>query len=76
MKTPTLTRPQAQEPREAPGHRWVSDSHLHLCQDRMMPGLLSRQNAPQMALVGSSRIRQAERHANVVVRWTLTMPHT
>ena len=40
-----------------------------------MPGLLSRQNAPQVALVSSSRVRQAERHANVVVRWTLAMPH-
>ena len=40
-----------------------------------MPGLLSRQNAPQMALVSSSRVRQAERHANVAVWWTLATSH-
>ena len=40
-----------------------------------MPGLLSRQNAPQMALVSSSRVRQAERHADVAVRRALTTSH-
>ena len=40
-----------------------------------MPGLLSRQNASQMAQVSSSRVRKAERHANVAVRWTLAMSH-
>ena len=37
-----------------------------------MPGLLSRQSAPQVVLECDSRIRQAEWHANIDVRWTLT----
>ena len=41
-----------------------------------MPGLLSRQNAPQVALMSSGRVRQAERHANVAMRWTLATSHT
>ena len=40
-----------------------------------MPGLLSRQNAPQVSLVDGSRVRQAERHANLAVRWTLAASH-
>ena len=40
-----------------------------------MPDLLSLQNAPQQALMSGDRVRQAERHANVAVRWTLTTPH-
>ena len=40
-----------------------------------MLGLLSLQNAPQQALMSSGRVRQAEGHANVAVRWTLTTPH-
>ena len=40
-----------------------------------MPDLPSLQNAPQQALMRSGRVRQAERHANVAVRWTLTTPH-
>ena len=40
-----------------------------------MPDLLSLQNAPQQALMSCGRVRQAERHANVAVRWTLAMPH-
>ena len=40
-----------------------------------MPDLLSLQNAPQQALMSSGRVRQAERHANVAVRWTLTTSH-
>ena len=36
-----------------------------------MSGLLSRQDAPHVALEGGSRVRQAEGHANVAVRWTL-----
>ena len=53
----------------------VSEGHLHLRQDRTMPDLLSLQNAPQQALMSGDRIQQAERHANVAVRWTLTTPH-
>ena len=40
-----------------------------------MLGHLSFQDAPHQALVGSSRVRQAEGHANVAVRWTLAMSH-
>ena len=40
-----------------------------------MPDLLSLQNAPQQALMSSGRVRQAERHANIAVRWTLAMSH-
>ena len=40
-----------------------------------MPSLLSRQDALQMALVGGSHVRQAERHANVVVWRTLATAH-
>ena len=39
-----------------------------------MPGLLSRQGAPQVALIGGRHARQAKRHANVAVRWTLAAP--
>ena len=41
-----------------------------------MPGLLTRHDAPQVALEGSSHARQAERHANVAVRWTFAAPNT
>ena len=37
-----------------------------------MPGLLSRQNALQVALECDSRVWQAKWHANIAVRWTLT----
>ena len=40
-----------------------------------MLGHLSFQNASHQALVGSSRVRQAEGHANVAVRWTLATSH-
>ena len=40
-----------------------------------MLDLLSLQNAPQQVLMSGDRVRQAERHANVAVRWTLAMPH-
>ena len=40
-----------------------------------MPDLLSLQNALQQALMKGDRVRHAERHANVAVRWTLTTPH-
>ena len=40
-----------------------------------MPDLLSLQNAPQQALMSGDRVRQAERHADIAVRWTLTTPH-
>ena len=55
--------------------RRILEDHLHLCQDRAMPDLLSLQNAPQQTLMSSSRVRQDERHANVAVRWTLATPH-
>ena len=40
-----------------------------------MPSLLSCQNAPHMALVGGSRVRQAEKHAKIAVRRTLASSH-
>ena len=40
-----------------------------------MPGLLSCQDAPQVALIGGRHARQAKRHANIVVWWTLTVVH-
>ena len=40
-----------------------------------MPDLLSLQNAPQQTLMSGDRVRQAERHASIAVRWTLTTPH-
>ena len=36
-----------------------------------MPGLLSSQDASQVALIGGRHARQAKRHANVAVRWVL-----
>ena len=44
---------------------------LHLLQDRLMPGLASRLGVPHAALEHLSHARQAKRHANVAVRWTL-----
>ena len=41
-----------------------------------MPSLLTRHDAPQVALEGSSHARQAERHTNVAVRWTFATPNT
>ena len=41
-----------------------------------MPGLLTCQDALQIALEGDSHARQAERHANIAVRWTLTSAST
>ena len=49
---------------------------LHLRQDRLMPGLASRQGVSHAALEHHSRARQAERHANVAVRWTLASADT
>ena len=40
-----------------------------------MPGLLSRQDAPQVALEGGCHARQAEWHADIAVRWALAMSH-
>ena len=54
--------------------RFLED-RLYLHQDSMAPGLLSRQDAPQVALVNVRYARQAKRHANVAVRWTLAMAH-
>ena len=41
-----------------------------------MPDLLSLQNAPHEALTRISRVRQAERHANIAVGWTFAAPHS
>ena len=41
-----------------------------------MPGLLTYQDAPQIALEGGSHARQVEQHANVAVRRTLTPAST
>ena len=41
-----------------------------------MPGLLSRQDALQVMLLGGSSVRQPERHANVAVRRTLAVSQT
>ena len=40
-----------------------------------MPDLLSLQNASQQALMSGDRVRQAEGHANVAMRWTLATSH-
>ena len=40
-----------------------------------MPGLLSRQDTPQVALKGDCHARQAEWHANIAVRWALAASH-
>ena len=40
-----------------------------------MPDLLSLQNAPHEVLMRGSRVRQAKRHANIAVGWTLAMSH-
>ena len=40
-----------------------------------MHDLLSLQNAPQQALMSGDRVRQAERHVNGAVWWTLATPH-
>ena len=40
-----------------------------------MPGLLSCQEAPQVALEGGFHARQAEWHANIAVRWALATSH-
>ena len=47
-------------------------NHCYLREDRMVPGLPSRQNALQVALEGDSHVRQAERHANIAMRGALT----
>ena len=56
-------------------YQWLLKNCRDLHQDSVMPGLLSRQNAPQVMLEGGSRVRQAERHANVAMRQTLTASH-
>ena len=52
----------------------IQDS-LNLYQDSMVPGLLSRQDAPQVALIGGCHARQDKRHANVAVRWAPAASH-
>ena len=49
---------------------------LHLRQDRLMPGIASRQGVPHVALEHHNRARQAEGHADVAVGWTLTSADT
>ena len=44
----------------------------HFHQDRLVPGLLSRQDVSQVALEGNNHVRRAKRHANVAVRRALT----
>ena len=56
-------------------HVQVFGDHRHLLQDRVMPDLLSLQNAPQQALMCGDHARQAEGHANVAVRWSLAAPY-
>ena len=41
----------------------------------MMPVLLTHHDTLQVVLEGSCQARQAEWHANVVVRWALAMSH-
>src|SRR4051812_15535456 len=55
---------------------WLLADHLHLRQGCSTPGLLSHRDAPHEALVCDSRVRQAVRHANVVVGWTFAAPHS
>ena len=40
-----------------------------------MPGLLSRQDAPQVAVEGGCHARQAEWHANIAVKRALATSH-
>ena len=61
-----------ERPRE-PGR--LMKNRRHLCQDYVMPGLLSRQGIPQVTLRGRSRVQQAEWHANIAVRWALAASH-
>ena len=51
------------------------EDRLHLRQDCVMPGLLSRQDVVQVALEGSRHARQAEWHANIAVWWALAASH-
>ena len=50
--------------------------HLHLFQGCGTPGLLYLRDAPHEALVRVNRVRQAVRHANVVVGRTSAAPHS
>ena len=74
-KKSRLTSSLGPEPREALEARQAHEDHLHLRQDRVVPGLLSCQNAPQVTLVSGSHVRQAERHANVAVWQALAAFH-
>ena len=49
---------------------------LHLCQERLVPGLAGRLSVPHAALERLSRTRQAKRHADVAVRRTLASADT
>ena len=55
--------------------RGILEDHLHLCQDHVVPDLLSLQNAPQQALMSGDRVQQAKRHANMAVGLTLAASH-
>ena len=57
------------------GSRWFLEDRLHLRQHSVVPGLLSRQYTPQVALIGGHHARQAEGHANIAVRWALATSH-
>ena len=50
--------------------------NLRLCQDCVVPGLLTRHDTPRVALEGSNHTRQAERHTSVAVRRTFAAPNT
>ena len=76
LKKFLLTSRLSREPREALGAQEAHEEPRHLCQDCMMPGLLTCQDAPQVVLEGGCHAGQAKRHANIAVRWTLTPSST
>ena len=49
---------------------------LHLHQDCLMPSLTVREGIPCAVLEHHSHVRQAERHADVVVGWTIASADT
>ena len=49
---------------------------IHLRKDRLVPGFAGRLCVPHAALEHLNRARQAERHADVVVRRTLALADT
>src|SRR3954462_2429116 len=76
LRKPILTSPQAKGLGRL-RRRWLLlADHLHLRQGCGTPGLLSLRDAPHEALVCDSHVRQAVRHANVAVGWTIAAPHS